>query len=663
MRFFRLPHVSLKRSSVEIEPEEIFMDSVNAPGFHPELAEGRLERSIGPAPFIVISLAIAAGLAIFAGRALILATVRGQDLRARSVANRTYPLYLHAPRGVIYDRNFSKLVTNISTFAISLDTRAIGNWATLDRVVRRLERLLEIDRRDIALSNALDRSALSSGSQNLLSLPPKLFIHSGDLRLAILEIQSKPEEFPGVEIEEAFRRAYPLESRALHLVGFIGQPDADDLIREPALRPSQALGKSGLESRFESILRGVPGRKLVEINAAGEVLRERFLEKPIAGKSLRLEVDSRLQDFAGRTLERHLRALGKRAGAIVLMDPRDGAVRALVSYPSFDPNLFSRRLSAPELASLLAHPAKPFFNRAISGGYPSGSTIKPILALAALEEGIIDPSRSIYDPGYISVPNPFDPSRPTIYKDWKELGWVDMRRALALSANVYFYTIGGGYRDLGGLGIERIKSWLDRFGWGRTLGIELAGEYAGFLPDPENKKRVRPADPTWRIGDTYITAIGQGDIQVTPLQLAASTAAIANGGTLWQPRTVRAVITDDRGVLQEFPPAALARNLASPAALGVVREGMRLAVTGGSAQALADLFFPVAGKTGTAETGAYGKNHGWFVGFAPYENPEIVMVVLVEEGTGGTTDAVPIAKEVLYYYFTEVNHAQLTGDR
>ena len=484
---------------------------------------------------------------------------------------------------------------------------------------------------------------------------------SAELRLEVLEIQSRPDDFPGVTVTEAGRRDYLLGALASHALGYVGRPSRDDLASRAGIRPSDTIGKSGLELSYEETLRGRPGEKLLEVNATGEAQRERFIVKAEPGRDVLLELDGRLQRFAVETLARHLAALGKRAGALVMVDPRDGAVRALASYPAFDPNRFGRATAERELERLLADAGKPFFDRAIAGGYPSGSTIKPILAVAALEEGIIDPERRIFDPGYISVPNPFDPSKPTIYKDWKELGWVDMRRALALSANVYFYTIGGGYRDIQGLGIERMKTWLGRFGWGRLLGVDLPGEYGGLIPDPENKKTIRPKDPIWRIGDTYITAIGQGDLQATPLQLAVSAAAIANGGTLWRPRVARAVLDEAGATLTEMPPEALATNLAKPESLRVVREGMRLAVTAGSAVALGELPVAAAGKTGTAQTGVYGRNHGWFTGFAPYEDPEIVITVLVEDGTGGTTDAVPIAKEILYYYFTQARHPQLTA--
>ncbi|MBI4132909.1 MAG: penicillin-binding protein 2 [Candidatus Sungbacteria bacterium] len=659
MRWSLSRQLKMRRNAVEIEPEEIFMDAANIPGFREELLEGRIERPIARRTFVAFSIMVLLGFLVVAGRLVELQLVRGAAFLREAQANKTYPILIQAPRGIFYDRNFEKLVENTPTFVISLKTQAIPSDEEFERLMAELSRLT-----DRAISEIADANGVSGGEDVAEFFPRSVWpeevvVASGELRGAVLEIQSRPEDFPGVVIIEASRRNYLLGAASSHVLGYVGRPSREDLVSRPEIRPTDIIGKTGFELVYDASLRGSSGEKLIEVNAAGQALRERFLEKPQAGSDLVLELDAGLQQQVHEALARHLRALGKKAGAVVVVDPRDGAVRALVNYPDFDPNIFGGG-NRKELERLRGDASSPFFDRAISGGYPSGSTIKPILAVAALEERIIDPGQAIYDPGYIEVPNPYDPNRPTIFKDWKELGWVDMKRALALSANVYFYTVGGGYRDIKGLGIERIGKFLERFGWGSPLGIDLPGEYGGLIPNPENKKTIRPRDPVWRIGDTYLTSIGQGDVQVTPLQLAVSTAAIANGGTLWKPRLARAVVDEERRVRQEFRPEVIRAGIASPESLKTVREGMRQAVTIGSASSLADLSPLVAGKTGTAQTGVYGKNHGWFVGFAPYENPEVVIAVLVEEGTGGSTDAVPIAKEILYYYFTAQNSPPLT---
>lgn len=650
----------VRRSGFEIEPEEIFMDSVNSPGFRHEMQEGRIERPIARLAFPVFGAVAALGILVILGRLVDLNILKGDKFLEQSDVNKTYPIVISAPRGIFYDHAANPLVENVPTFVISLKTVAAPGDDAFARVLAGVAAILDKNVSDIAEANGLAPGA-GSALYRRSSWPREIFIASGELRSQVLEIRSRTDEFTGIVIAEGARRNYTLGSAGSHLIGYVGRPNKDDLSRLPAIRPGDVIGKDGLELWYEDAIRGDAGEKIIETNASGEALRERFVVKPKAGNDIILEIDAGLQEFAARTLARHVATLGKRAGAIVAIDPRDGAMRALASYPDYDPNIFGASVSAKEFGRIANNPAYPFINRAVSSGYPSGSTIKPILAVAALEEQIIDPDRGIYDPGYISVVNPFDPSRPTIFKDWKELGWVDMRRALAMSANVYFYTIGGGYGDIKGLGIDHIKSWLERFGWGHSLGIDLPGEYAGLIPSPDLKKITQPQNPTWRIGDTYLSSIGQGDTQATPLQLAGSIAAIANGGTLWKPRLAKAIVDESKNVVKDFPPAVIGEHLARQESLVIVREGMRRAVTEGSARALADLPFPAAGKTGTAQTGVYGKNHGWFVGFAPYDNPEIVLAVLVEEGTGGSTDAVPIAKEVFYYYLTHRVNSPLTA--
>ncbi|RJQ37796.1 penicillin-binding protein 2 [Candidatus Parcubacteria bacterium] len=641
----------VRRVRTEIDPEEIFLDAANAPGFRREQHEGRIERPISYSAFTAFAAIAALGILVIAGRLAQLQLWEGNLFAEQARANKTYPITIQAPRGIFYDRNFEKLVENRPSFVISLTPGELPDDASFREVLGRLSGLAGKSIPEIAAANDIDAADDLLRAGERAAWPTEVFIAADDLRDAVLEIQTRPEEFPGVRVAEAGQRYYPLAEAVAHVVGYVGRPTREELAAFPRVGPADILGKIGLERQYEETLRGTAGEKLIEIDAAGEAQRERFIVKPNPGRDVVLELDAGLQEFAARALSRHLAAVGKQAGAIVAVDPRDGAIRALVSYPAFDPNIFGRSQNRALIAKLLADPTYPFYNRAIAGEYPSGSTIKPIMALAALEEGIIDPEYSIYDPGYLSVPNPYDPSRPSIFKDWRELGWVDMRRAIAMSANVYFYTIGGGHGDIEGLGIARIKQYLERFGWGSTLGIDLAGEAAGLIPDPEKKKAIRPQDPIWRLGDTYITSIGQGDLQATPLQLAVSTAAIANGGTLWRPRLAHAVVDEERRVLREFEAEAIRTDLVSQRSLDIVRDGMREAVTSGSAVALNDLFFTSAGKTGTAQTGAIGKNHGWFIGYAPYESPEIAIAVLVEEGSGGSTDAVPIAKEILYHYF------------
>ncbi|MGB4943408.1 MAG: penicillin-binding transpeptidase domain-containing protein, partial [Candidatus Moraniibacteriota bacterium] len=313
------------------------------------------------------------------------------------------------------------------------------------------------------------------------------------------------------------------------------------------------------------------------------------------------------------------------------LDPRSGAVRALVSYPGYDNNLFSGGIASDEYAALIENLAHPLFNRVTSGEYPPGSTIKPVIAAAALAERIVTPATTIESRGGISVGKFF-------FGDWKAHGFTDFRRAIAVSSDVYFYTLGGGYGGIAGLGMERMKHYEQMFGYGAVTGIDLPGEVDGFLPDPDWK--METIGERWYIGDDYHAAIGQGFVTATPLQIVNSIAAIANGGTLYVPH-----VRDGNWVSKPVP--------ISPDILSVVREGMRETVTEGTAQSLQTLPVAVAGKTGTAQYGNEDKTHGWFVSFAPYEHPELALIVLVEgQPKDSTYHAVPITKAVYEWYFS-----------
>ena len=346
------------------------------------------------------------------------------------------------------------------------------------------------------------------------------------------------------------------------------------------------------------------------------------------------------------------------------LDPNTGGVLALVSLPTFDNNLFNKGTDPEILEKILTDPLKPLFNRVISGQYPVGSTIKPLIAIAALQEKIISPFKKINCQGKIVVPHKYNPEIVYEYRDWTVHGPTDLKKAIAESCNVYFYTIGGGYGDQEGLGPTRIKKYLKLFGWGQKTKIDLVGETQGFLPDPEWKKSYfkNPIDKIWRDGDTYNLSIGQGYISISPLQVALAFSAIANGGTLYKPQIVQKIIEgsiDSPKIVKEFKPEILRQNFIDPKNLQIVREGMRWAVTGfnsphASATLLNDLPVKVAAKTGTAEVWKKGERfyHTWITVFAPYEKPEIVLTIMMEDVKGlSQLTVLPVAKEILSWYF------------
>lgn len=369
-------------------------------------------------------------------------------------------------------------------------------------------------------------------------------------------------------------------------------------------------------------------------------------KESVPGNNLILSVDGDLQKLLTNALNDKITQTNSTGAAAVVLNVKSGEVIALISSPGFD-------LNNQTYGEIVKNKNKPFFNRAVSGFYPAGSTIKPFVASAALAEDIIDPNSKIDDTlGYIKIENQYDPDIVYTYRDWKAHGFVDMRRAIAVSANVYFYVIGGGYKNFNGLGINQIKKYLNIFGFGSVLGIDLPGEASGLIPDPSWKKSAK--NEGWFTGDTYNVSIGQGDVLVTPLQMASAVAAIANNGTLWRPRIVSKITNLDGQTIKEFKPEMIRSNFIDANYLQIVREGMRGAITEGSAYLLNDLPIKVAGKTGTAQvTNTFRKTNAWFTGFAPYDNPEIALAVVIEGAGEGSTAAVPVAKEVFQWYYNK----------
>jgi len=358
-----------------------------------------------------------------------------------------------------------------------------------------------------------------------------------------------------------------------------------------------------------------------------------------------LHLNASLQHIAWAALKESVLAHNAPGGSVVALDPRNGAIRALVSYPSFSSEEFVRGISASAYQSLLSDPSTPLLNRATSGEYPSGSTFKLVVGTAALEEGIVTRNTSVVSSGGIRVGIYW-------YPDWRAGGHgeTNIIHGLADSVNTFFYAVGGGWGAIEGLGIDRIAVYGKRFGLAAATGIDLPSERAGFLPSKEWKEETQGEQ--WYLGDTYHAAIGQGYVVVTPLQIANVTSAIASGGVLYAPRLVDRIGRSYESS-EPFAPVVINTEVASPKNISIIQEGLRAAVTYGSARSLGSLSVDAAGKTGTAEWTEGKKPHAWFTGYAPYQNPELVVTVLVEEGEGGDLAATPVAKKIFEWYFTQ----------
>ncbi|PJE59683.1 MAG: penicillin-binding protein 2, partial [Candidatus Portnoybacteria bacterium CG10_big_fil_rev_8_21_14_0_10_44_7] len=502
---------------------------------------------------------------------------------------------------------------------------------------------------------ALDAAQLN----NFIQDPPgeSIILKENLTHTEMLAAQSRLPEFPGTIIQESTKRSYSQGAAFSAVLGYVGSLTSGDREKYPNYFLTEKVGQTGLEAVYESFLRGEPGYQKYLTNARLDEKSRPVEKKGVPGENLVLNIDAGLQAKLFAALNEKYNQLRKTnknvdGAAAVALNPQNGAVLALVSLPGYDNNQVVAGLTAEEFTALFANPQKPLFNRAIAGQYPVGSTIKPVVAAAALAEKIIDPRKKIDDlGGALTIANPYAPGVVYRFGDWAVHGGVDMYSAIAVSCNIYFYTIGGGYQDQEGLGIDRLAGYFRKFGFGQKTNIDLPGEKPGFVPTPAWKEETKK-EP-WYIGDTYHVAIGQGDFLATPLQLAMAASALVNGGTLYQPQIVDKIVDSAENVINDVAPLVLSSGLVDEADLAEIKKGMRLAVTDGSARQLVGLPVPIGGKTGTAQTGKGSQTHAWFAGFAPVDDPEIVLVVLVENGGQGHAAAVPVAKEVLFWYFSQ----------
>lgn len=548
--------------------------------------------------------------------------------RNRALANMSYSLNDGAPRGVIFDRYGVPLVENKSVFKVYLVPRE------LPKEKEERQETLEGVTAVLGLNEEELETKLKEKDWRFSE---KLLLKNGPDHAEIATLQSN--DFPGVRVESSFERIYRDPRAFSHVLGFVGLTDREDLEKNPELFIDDEIGKAGLEAYYDDLLRGVNGREVYLRDALGEIKEKSTTVRSTAGRDLKTFIDAEFQEYFYNRLEQGLRNLGRSIGVGIALNPQNGEVLAIFGIPGVD-------VSEPALS--LSDENRPFFNRAISGLYPPGSTIKPLHAAAALTEGIISPEKQIFSEGFIEIPNPYDPERPSRFLDWKAHGWVDARAALARSSNVYFYAVGGGLpaeAGLGfqpGLGIERLQEWWRKFGLNGKTGIDLPGEASGFLPSPSWKEETFN-DP-WRLGDTYNVSIGQGDLVITPLELLNYISAIAADGVFYKPRV--ADLGRGPGIIND-----LSGELSGH--IRAVQEGMKDAVlkSYGTAAMLGTLPIDVAAKTGTAQVLNNEKLNAFFVGYAPYENPELAILVLVEDAREGSLNTVPIAYDVFSWYY------------
>lgn len=571
---------------------------------------------------------------ILGARIFYLNVLRGKYYQEVAEGNKIRSINIKAPRGRIFDRFGTSLVRNIASLdAVVVPADFPQGEAERSSIISELSLILGASSEEISLRLE------NAGKRSLKPVLVKENI-SQDESLILTE---KMNNLPGVMIERTAIREYEDSSIFSHILGYIGKIEKKELDSNPDYSLTDYIGKDGLEKFYEKSLKGTDGAYQVEVDSLGNIKKERGVINPMVGEDLILSIDAGLQKKIYDELSAILEKTQTKTAAAVAIDPRSGEILALVSLPSFDNNVFSRRISKEQYSELINDPNKPLFNRAIAGEYPPGSTLKPIVAVAGLAEGTIDPETSVGCSGGISVGS-------FHFGDWKTHGTVDLRSAIAESCDVYFYSVGGGYGNIAGLGMSRMKKYEDSFGLGKATGIDIPGESDGFVPNEQWK--LEHLGEKWYIGNSYHASIGQGFVTATPLQLAVATSAIANGGIVYQPRLVSQIKENNENIFSSNS-KIIHNNTELKNAIQVVREGMRQTITSGTAQTLKNLSVEVAGKTGTAEFGAESKTHAWFASFAPLDNPEIAMVVLVEGGGEGHSSAVPVTKEVYDWYFSQ----------
>lgn len=577
-------------------------------------------------------------------RLFYLQVVEGESNQKLAEGNKIRPRVIEAYRGIITDKNGVWLARNKPNFCLALYPSDLPK-NKLDRE-NIYSKLAEISGLSISEIKA------QSEENGLFSLDMVILKENIPHDDALI-LEKKIAGLQGIFISKKSSREYLGLSGLSHILGYMGIISKDDIEKNPNYFLSDKVGKTGLELEYEDELRGNHGIEQIEVNSKGSIVRilvQDGRRDPVPGNDISLYLDQELQQKTAEFLNNGINSAKTltlneeiNAGVAMVMDVQTGGILSMVSLPDYNNNLFSTNISNEDYNKLVNDPTFPMFDRAIKGTYPPGSIIKIVMASAGLSEGVITTNTSFDTPSEIKIGD-------YTFPDWKDHGVTNVERAIAESNNIFFYAIGGGFDKIRGIGIDKINKYWNLFGLGEKTGIDLPGEASGLLPNSEWKKEQR-GEP-WYIGDTYHVSIGQGDLLVTPVQMLRATATIANGGKLLMPQLVKKILNHDGEIVKEFGPRIEREGFISSSIIKTVQEGMRLAVTEGSARNLNDLPVSVAGKTGTAQFLNNQKTHAWFECYAPYENPEIAVVVMIEGGGGGHEIAAPVAKEILNYYFT-----------
>jgi len=662
---------------------------------------------------LVIYSAIIVIFGFFIIRLFTIQIVEGAGYLEQADKNRTTKISIQTQRGIIYDRNGFVLARNIASYNVTITPALLpSDEGSIQEIYRQLSSLIGVPVSQGDIKNE-DAVRAFKPCQNDFGIAQIVYIQDTnapfdpvrvkcniDEKIARI-IKEKSSDWSGVGIEVEPIRDYPTGSLTSEIIGFLGPVPAsqEKYYRDQGFDPERdKVGYAGIESQFQDTLGGRNGERIIEVDVAGKELKD--LAPPVEsvpGYNLKLTIDTRLQAAAKEALigemnswNAYLNDLRMLSGVVIAMNPKTGEILALVSYPTFENNRMARIIPAYYYEQLSRDPAKPLLNHAISGEFPPGSVFKMAAALGILNEGVVTPEQQIEDPGKITIEQKFspnDPGTPRDYVCWNEAGHglVDYLHGIAWSCDVYWYKVGGGFKDEVpvGLGIWRMGEYARAIGYGAPTRIELPGEASGLIPDPD-WKRVNIGE-NWATGDTYIATMGQGYVLATPLQVLVSIATIANDGKRMQPTLIREILDSEGNVVQPFQPKLVVditktpviniydenqfqtgeKKVVEPWVVALAKEGMHMVtLDGGTAyKAFRDVQIPTGGKTGTAEycdNVAQAKNrcsfgnwptHSWYVGYAPYDDPEIAVIAFVYNGGEGASVSAPIVRKVMDAYF------------
>lgn len=612
---------------------------------HQPIRDNRAERNLFIRRALVAFIGVLALTAILLTNLYYLQIVDFDKYQTRSNGNRIKLLPVSPTRGLIYDRNGTLLAENLTFFGLYIVPEKVEN---LDRTFEQLASIVGLTSEDI---EQFHKERRRSTRYTPILLKPNL-TEEQIARFAVNQYN-----YPSVEVRPYFKRNYLYGDVMTHILGYVSKINDKDVAR---LKKEEKLanyagttdiGKLGIERYYEDELHGIAGYEQVEINNRGKVIRKLSEQKAVAGKTIYLTIDLPLQRFV-------MDLLGNQKGSIVVLDPKDSSILAMVSSPSYDNNLFVGGISSADYKNLLEDENRPLYSRATQGAYPPASTVKPFIAVAALTEGIVTQSTSIFDPGYWVLPN-----TTKRFRDWKKSGHgnTDLQKAIVESSDTYFYQVS--YK----LGIDKLSDWMKRFGFGMPTGIDIKEETAAIMPDRQWKqKRYKK---TWVMGDTIPVGIGQGYWTATPLQLAKATAILVNNGQVNTPHLMKEMHGSS---LEPYKDPLLYEDIKTPSESDwlAAKRGMYGVIhsAGGTGRkAFVGATYEAAGKSGTAQVFSlkegqqydasnlkkYLHDHAWFIGYAPYRNPKMVVSIILENAGGGGSNAAPVVRKIMDYYLTE----------